>query len=113
MLGEERKELSRFGPAIEIGEELCVRVCYSFFLFSTQNQVPQIIVGMGRVIYHAEALSVVIRTMLNKFPSIDINFKAKVLGVNLTRTYFFFKRKILFRFKNLSSFYLSAHVFSA
>ena len=32
-------------------------------LFSTQNQVPQIIFGVGRVIDHIKALSVVIRTL--------------------------------------------------
>ena len=41
-------------------EELCIRVCFSFF--STQNQVPQIIIELGCKIYHIEALSVVIRT---------------------------------------------------
>ena len=33
-------------------------------LFSIQNQVPQIIIGMGRVIYQIKAISVVIRTTL-------------------------------------------------
>ena len=43
-------------------EELSFRVCFSFF--STQNQVPQIFIEMGRVIYRFEALPVVIRTTL-------------------------------------------------
>ena len=34
------------------------------FLFSIQNQVPQIIIGMGRVIYQIKAILVVIRTTL-------------------------------------------------
>ena len=32
--------------------------CFSFFsVFSTQNQVPQIIIGMGWVTYHSKAVS--------------------------------------------------------
>ena len=42
----------------------------NFFLFSTKNQVPKIIIGMGRVIYHIKALPVLIRTTSKKFPSI-------------------------------------------
>ena len=34
-------------PTIENWEELYIRVCFSFFLFSTQNQLPQIIIGKG------------------------------------------------------------------
>ena len=41
-------------------------ICFGFF--STQNQVPQIIIRLGLVIYHHEALSVVIRTTLKNFP---------------------------------------------
>ena len=37
-----------------------------FFLFSTQNQVPQKTSEMGRVIYHNEALSIVIRMTFKK-----------------------------------------------
>ena len=37
-----------FVPTIENGDELCIRVCFSFFffffLYFTQNQVPQIII---------------------------------------------------------------------
>ena len=33
-----------------------------FSLFPTQNELPQVIIGMYRVIYHIGALSVVIRT---------------------------------------------------
>ena len=32
-----------FVPTIENGEQLCIR----FFLFSTQNQVPQIMIKLG------------------------------------------------------------------
>ena len=32
--------------------------CVLVFLFSTQNQLPQIIIEMGRVICHIEAFSV-------------------------------------------------------
>ena len=31
-----------FVPTIENGEELCIRVCFSF---SSQNQVPQVVIG--------------------------------------------------------------------
>ena len=37
------------------------------FLFSTQNQVPQIIIGLDWVIYHINALIVVIGTTLKNF----------------------------------------------
>ena len=46
------------------GEELGIRVSSSFFLFSTPNQVPQTVNGMGHVIYHNKVFSVVIRTTL-------------------------------------------------
>ena len=50
-------------------EELWIRVRFSFsrFLFFTQKQIPQIIVGMDRIVYHIEALPVVIRTTFEKF----------------------------------------------
>ena len=49
-------------------EELCIWVYFSFFfLFSTQNQVPQITIRMGRMIYHIKAISIVIRTKFKKF----------------------------------------------
>ena len=39
---------SFFVATVEIGEEFCIRVCFSFFfLFSMQNQIPQIIIGLG------------------------------------------------------------------
>ena len=42
-----------------------MRLFYFFFLilFSTQNKVPQMIFGKGRVIYHNKALAVVIRSL--------------------------------------------------
>ena len=49
------------GLIFQYGEEHCIRV--SSFL-STQNQAPQFIIGMGRVIYHIKAFSVVVRTAL-------------------------------------------------
>ena len=65
-------------PTIDNREKLCIRVCFIFFLFSTQNQVPQIIIGLGRVVYHIKALSVVIRMSsqkkLKKFPSVEKNW---------------------------------------
>ena len=45
-----------FQNDIENGEELCIRVCCSFFF--AQNQVPQIIIGLP--------LLVAIRTTLQK-----------------------------------------------
>ena len=45
-------------PTIANREELSIRVCFSF---STKNQIPQINIGTGRVIYHIKAFSVVIR----------------------------------------------------
>ena len=39
-------------------------------LFSTQNQLPHIIIGMGRVIYLIKAFSVVILTTLKNFEQI-------------------------------------------
>ena len=48
----------------------CVLFFFSgflFFLFSTQNQVPQIIIGIGQMVYHIEAFLVLIRTTLTKF----------------------------------------------
>ena len=52
-----------FVPTIENGEELCIRVCFSFlFVVSTQNQLPQIIIRLGCVIYHIKACLVVVRT---------------------------------------------------
>ena len=48
-----------------------VFVCiFFFFLFSTQNQLPQIAIGQGLVIYYIKALSVVIRTPLQNFEKI-------------------------------------------
>ena len=41
-----------------------------FFLFSTQNQVPQIFIAIGRVIYHIKVLLIVIRTILKNLKSI-------------------------------------------
>ena len=55
----------KFIPIIEIGEKFCIRMCFNFFysfLFSTQSQMPQLIIRLGRVIYHVKAVSVVIRT---------------------------------------------------
>ena len=45
----------------------CVLV---FLLFSTQMQITQIIILMGRVIYHIEALSVVNRKICENFQKI-------------------------------------------
>ena len=88
-----------FFPSIKNGEELCIRVGFSFFgcvlLFPRkknnkliefqqnhkpqtnlvsnllqQNQVPQIIIGLGRLIYHIKALSIAIRTTFKNFQNI-------------------------------------------
>ena len=54
-----------------MGRNFCIRVFYYFFLLhSSQNQVPQIIVGTGRIINHFKALSVVIRRKLKNFENL-------------------------------------------
>ena len=45
-----------FGPTIVNCEEFVTRVCFSF-LFSTQKQVQQVVIGLCGVLYHIEALS--------------------------------------------------------
>ena len=45
-----------------------------FKKFSTQNQEPQIVIGLGCVIYHVTALSVAIQTTVKNvllFPSVE------------------------------------------
>ena len=37
-------------------------VVFSYFLFSTKSQVAHIIIGVGRITYHIQAISVVGRT---------------------------------------------------
>ena len=58
-----------------------------FNFFSTLNRVPQIILGMGRVIYHMKVLSVVIGTKkffsVEKFKNLLQNF-LKIFEVNFT-----------------------------
>ena len=41
------KKNSIIVPTLENGEELCIGVCFSFFLLFTQNQVPQKVIGLG------------------------------------------------------------------
>ena len=55
-----------------VGTSMCFSFFFffSFFLFSTQNQVSQIIIRMGRVIYQSKVLSVVFQTKLKKFQKI-------------------------------------------
>ena len=72
-----------------MGRNFGIRVCFSFLLFSTQNQVPQIIIGMSRVIYSIKALSVVIlRTTLKSFEfffSVEKNrFEFLIFGLILS-----------------------------
>ena len=43
-----------------------------FFLFSMQNQVPQIFIGMGLVISHIKALSIVIQPKLKHFNILSV-----------------------------------------
>ena len=57
-------------PTIENGVEILysgVLVFFRFFLLSTQNQKTQTNSGLGGVIYHLEAQSVVIRTSFSYF----------------------------------------------
>ena len=65
-----------------------------FFLFSKQNQVPQIVTGMGRVIYHTKAISIVIRTTLKKILSCPSVEKSWFKFLNFERE----KRSIKFRY---------------
>ena len=77
-----------FVPAVEKVEEFCIWVFYFlFFLFSTQNQVSQIIIGIGRAIYHIKAILVAIRMTLKNFEK-----KFSVLRKNDTN----FKRNFLY-----------------
>ena len=49
-------------PTIENGEEICIRLCFTFLFFSKENQVPQIVIRMSRVMYQIKVLSVVINS---------------------------------------------------
>ena len=63
---------SRSKKAVKMGRNLvfgCFHLFFSFFLF-TQTQLPEMLIGLGRVIYLIEALSVVIRTF-KKFQKIS------------------------------------------
>ena len=59
----------------------CIRVCVSFccffliLFFSLQKQVPQRLIGMGRVIYYNKAHPAVIRTPLKVFKKISSDEK--------------------------------------
>ena len=47
-----------FVTTFENGEELFIRVCFSFFvLFFTQNQLPELIIGLSSLLYDNTALS--------------------------------------------------------
>ena len=48
--------------------KVLVLVFLFFFRFSTQNQVPQIIIGLGWMTYHIQAFSVVIQMTSEKMP---------------------------------------------
>ena len=54
------------------GEKLCLWVCFHFFFFLNfmQNQAPQIIVGMDRLIDHIRVFSIIIRTTINNFQKV-------------------------------------------
>ena len=69
----QRTRLLLVVPTIENGEELGIRVYLDFLLFVfTQNQVPQIMIGRGSVIYHIKVLSVVIRANFKNFENFFI-----------------------------------------
>ena len=44
---------------------------FGFFVFHVKSQIPQIIIIIGRMIYHINALSVVIRTTLKSFKKLS------------------------------------------
>ena len=58
-----------FITVIENGEEFSIQVCFNVLSFSffSQNLIGQIIIGLGWIIYHIKAVSVVIRTIFKKF----------------------------------------------
>ena len=66
-----------FSDHLKNAEELCIRVCSSFFCFllSMQNELPQIIIRESSVVYHIKALSVVIRTISKIFQRILVSRK--------------------------------------
>ena len=65
--------------------------CFSFFVsFSAQNQIPQIIIRKGGVIYQNKALSVVIPTTLE-------NFKKKILEKDWLKVFDFWSNFDLIR----------------
>ena len=64
-------------------EEICFRVCFFFFMFSTQNQVPQVIIWMGGVIHQSEAGdSNYIQIVSTKTLIIEENWFKKFLFLN-------------------------------
>ena len=59
-----------------MGKNFVFECLFFSFFFSTKNQVPQKIIGLGRMIYHNKAVSVVIQTTLKtsqKFPRVEKN----------------------------------------
>ena len=58
------------------------------FFNSAQNQLPQIVIGQGLVVYHVEALLVVIRTTFINFEKFKISQCRKKTGL-----------KFLFKFR--------------
>ena len=80
----------------------CIRLCFSFFfLFSTQIQVPQKIIGICQVSYHITAFLVVIRTTFkswNKF--LSGNQKLQIFS-------YFCKKKCRKIFKIFNFFFFS------
>ena len=98
-----------FFSTIEIGDKLCIRVCFSFFFvfFSTHNQLPQLIIEVNSVICNIEAPSVMIRTTLNSFQVMrKTGFKVALVIRNFTVFFDFMIKNFIFTIKktNLGCF---------
>ena len=52
--------------SLKMGRNFIFGCVIVFFLFSTQSQVQQIIIGMVRMIHHIRALSVVVQMALKQ-----------------------------------------------
>ena len=63
-----------------------------YFLFSTQNQVPQIIIGLDGEIYHIKTLLVVIRTTFENFrKTVPVSIKS---GLKFLISFYFRANKM-------------------
>ena len=114
-----------FVPAVEKLEEF-VFGCFFFYflLFSTQNQVSQIIIGIGRVIYHIKAILVAIRMKFKNFEKKFSVFRKKFLlrffitprrknDTNFKRNFFILGENILCYLHSNRLYLLSIAIYSS